>query len=107
MPKRIDLDDLLGELGTITVGLRGQDFELPGELPPYALELLQRGRLEDAAAVLVGEEDAPAFASRLDRETVPALLEHVWGIDPEAPASSPSSRSTGKARRPTSKRTTG
>lgn len=105
-PRSVDLDAILGERSSIKVRLDGRDWMVPGELPPIIFELVQQGRLIDAAARLVGDEDAEDFAALLDKETFPILLEQVYGIGPEDAASSAGSSSTGKPPRPTSRRTT-
>jgi hypothetical protein len=94
----IDLDAISGEVEPRHIKL--------GELPFVFLERFASGRITSAAEVLVGEGDADVFASLLTRPVFDALL-GVYGADPEPLASPDSSQSTGKPRRPTSKRTTG
>lgn len=101
-----DLDAISGELEPRLIKLGGREWEIPGELPFVFLELFSAGRITLAAAVLVGDDDAPEFARLLTRPVFDALL-GVYGADPEPPASSTSSKSTGKPSRPTSRRTTG
>jgi hypothetical protein len=100
-----DLDAISGELEPRLIKLGGREWEIPGELPFVFLEHFSAGRITAAARVLVGD-DADEFAALLTRPVFDALL-GVYGADPEPPASSTSSKSTGKPSRPTSRRTTG
>lgn len=102
----IDLDAVRAEVEPRHIKLGGREWEIPGELPFVFLERFASGRITSAAEVLVGEGDADVFASLLTRPVFDALL-GVYGADPEPLASPDSSQSTGKPRRPTSKRTTG
>jgi hypothetical protein len=104
--KPVDLDALLAENAPRVIKLAGQDWTLPGELPPVALEYLTSGRIEDAAAVLVGDDDAAAFAAVLTGPAVRLIFEDVYDLPLEPRASSASSATTGQRRRPTSRRTT-
>lgn len=117
MGKVLDLDARRAEREPKRVRLGGREWELPADLPLYALNLLvdrdsgEQAPLRTLAESLVGPDEAVEFLRHLDGHTMGVILSEVYGLGDddagESRASQTSSRSTGRPSKRTSPRSTG